>query len=113
MDEMENKNLEVAKTEDNTPEVAAAPDTQISAKKADKPVKKPEKRPNFFVRTGKKIAKWVRDLRSEAKKVVWPTGKQVVNNTVIVIIAVIIVAAFVAILDVSFGFVRDLFVSLF
>jgi len=112
MDEMENKNLEVAEAEE-TPEVSAAQNTQVTAKKTDKPAKKPEKKQNFFARAGKKIAKWVRDLRSEAKKVIWPTSKQVVNNTIIVIVSVLIVAVFVAVLDASFGFVRDLFVSLF
>jgi len=28
-----------------------------------------------------RIAKWFREMRSELKKVVWPTPKQIVNNT--------------------------------
>ena len=42
-----------------------------------------------------RIAKWLRELKSELKKVQWPTGKQTVNNTVIVIICVIIVGIFI------------------
>lgn len=30
---------------------------------------------------GNRIAKWFREMRSELKKVVWPTPKQIVNNT--------------------------------
>ena len=49
----------------------------------------------FFAR----IAKWMRELKSELKKVQWPTGKQTVNNTVIVIACVIIVGIFIWIFD--------------
>ena len=30
---------------------------------------------------GARIARWFREMRSELKKVVWPTPKQIVNNT--------------------------------
>ena len=49
------------------------------------------KKPNFFVRTGRRIAKWFREMKSELKKVVWPTGKQLLNNTLVVLVAVIVV----------------------
>ncbi len=49
------------------------------------------KKPNFFVRTGRRISKWFREMKSELKKVVWPSGKQLLNNTLIVLSAVIIV----------------------
>ena len=39
------------------------------------------KKPNFFVRTGKKFAKWFREMKSELKKVVWPTPAQLAKNT--------------------------------
>ncbi|MDR2356837.1 MAG: preprotein translocase subunit SecE [Oscillospiraceae bacterium] len=41
---------------------------------AKPPAKKKAKRKNPF-------AKWYREMRSELKKVVWPTPKQIVNNT--------------------------------
>ena len=49
------------------------------------------KKPNFFVRTGRRISKWFREMKSELKKVVWPSGKQLLNNTIIVLTAVIVV----------------------
>ena len=55
---------------------------------------KTEKKPGFVARMkgfGANIAKFFRDTKSELKKVVWPTPKQTVNNTVIVIICVIVV----------------------
>ena len=36
-----------------------------------------------------------KDTKAELKKVVWPTGKQVVNNTVWVLILVIVISAVV------------------
>ena len=58
--------------------------------------KKPEKKskPGFFARIGK----WFRDMRSELKKVQWPTRKQTVNNTLIVIACVVVVGVFICIL---------------
>ena len=42
-------------------------------------VKKEESKPGFF----KRIGKWFREMKSELKKVIWPTGKQLLNNTLI------------------------------
>jgi preprotein translocase subunit SecE len=53
--------------------------------------KKQVKQQNFFVRTGKRIAKWFREMKAELKKVVWPTPKQVLNNTWVVVVTVLIV----------------------
>jgi preprotein translocase subunit SecE len=36
-----------------------------------------------------------KDTRAELKKVVWPTGKQVINNTVWVLVLVIVISAVV------------------
>ena len=46
-----------------------------------------------------RIAKWMRELKSELKKVQWPSTKQTVNNTVIVIICIIIVGIFIWVFD--------------
>ncbi|NLL38714.1 MAG: preprotein translocase subunit SecE [Clostridiales bacterium] len=39
---------------------------------------------------GKRSARWFREMKSELKKVVWPTRKQLVNNSVIVFVVMII-----------------------
>ena len=51
-------------------------------------MKKPEKKPNVF----KRIAKWFREMRSELKKVVWPTPKQLLNNTIVALVVMIVAA---------------------
>ena len=57
------------------------------------------KKPNFFVRAGRGIAKWFREMKSELKKVVWPSGKQMLNNTIIVLSAVIVIGAIIVLFD--------------
>jgi len=59
-------------------------------------VKKKDKKQNFFVRFAKRIAKWFREMRAELKKVVWPTPKQVANNTWVVILTVLVVGLVVS-----------------
>ena len=41
-----------------------------------------------------RFARWFREMRSELKKVVWPTPKQIVNNT-LVSLSVMVAAAIV------------------
>ena len=74
--------------------------------------KKKQKQGNVFSRAGKRIAKWFRELVSEGKKVVWPTGKQVVNNTLVVIVCILLVGVFVWVLDIAFATIRDLLVGI-
>ncbi len=47
----------------------------------------------------KRIGKWFRDMKSELKKVQWPTAKQTANNTLIVIVCVIIVGVCIWLFD--------------
>ena len=45
---------------------------------------------------------FAKDFKAELKKVVWPTPKQLVNNTIAVITIVLITAAIVFALDLTF-----------
>ena len=71
------------------------------------------KKPNFFVRTGKRFSKWFREMKSELKKVVWPSCKQLLNNTIIVLVAVLIVGVIVCLFDFVAGLGIDLLGKLF
>ncbi len=51
----------------------AAPTKAVTA------VKKEDTQPNLF----KRIAKWFREMKSELKKVVWPSKKTIVKNSLI------------------------------
>ena len=56
-----------------------------------------------------RIKRYFRDMRGDLKKVVWPDKKQVLNNTGIVILVLIISAAIIC----GFDFVISWLVSLF
>ncbi len=45
-------------------------------------VKRTDKKPGFFSR----VKKWFRDMKSELKKVVWPTPKQFTKNTMVALV---------------------------
>lgn len=49
-----------------------------------------------------KIRKWFKDLRTEFKKVVWPSKKTVVNNTSVVVGVVALAAVIVGLVDAGF-----------
>ncbi|MBO5556594.1 MAG: preprotein translocase subunit SecE [Oscillospiraceae bacterium] len=53
--------------------------TNAAPAKAVTAVKKEETKPGFF----KRVAKWFREMKSELKKVIWPTPKTLLNNTLI------------------------------
>ena len=53
--------------------VSTAPAKAVTA------VKKDDAKPGFFARVGK----WFREMKSELKKVIWPNGKTLFNNTAI------------------------------
>ncbi len=50
----------------------------------------------------KKNKRFFKDFKAELKKVIWPTPKQLVNNTVAVITIVLILTIIVFFLDVAF-----------
>ena len=53
--------------------VNAAPTKAVTA------VKKDDTKPGFF----KRVGKWFREMRSELKKVIWPTAQQLTKNSLI------------------------------
>ena len=51
------------------------------------------------VNKGNRIARWLREMRSELKKVQWPTWKQVLKNTGVVILCVLVIGIFIWVFD--------------
>ncbi len=54
------------------------------------------------------IKKNFRDIKSEMKKIVWPSKSQIVNNTLIVIAVSLVAAVLVFGLDSVFGLINKL-----
>ena len=57
------------------------------------------KKANWFVRAWGGICRYFRELRSELKKVVWTSPKQVLKNTLIVAACVLVVGVFIWLFD--------------
>ena len=69
------------------------------------------KKANWFKRAWGGICRYFRELRSELKKVVWSSPKQVAKNTLIVLVCVAIVGAFIWVFDFVSRFGIDALIS--
>ena len=52
-------------------------------------------------------------MRAELKKVVWPTKKQVLQNTVVVLISVLVIGVFIWIFDAISNLIVQWLIGLF
>ena len=73
--------------------------TQAASEKAPKAQKDKKSEKKSKPGTFDRIGRWLRELKSELKKVQWPSKKQTVNNTVIVIACVLVVGVFIWLFD--------------
>ncbi len=71
------------------------------------------KKENWFKRIWGRICKYFRELRSELKKVVWSTPKQVLNNALVVVGCVLVVGVFIWLFDYAAEFLIHKLISLF
>ena len=63
---------------DEKKKAAPAPTAKVAAKRANEKL-------GFFAR----IKKWFRVMKSELKKVVWPTAKQTTNSTIVAVVVMV------------------------
>lgn len=59
------------------------------------------------VKENKQKGHYFKDMKAELKKVIWPTPKQLINNTLAVIAFTIIIAVIVFILDLCFNAITE------
>lgn len=73
-----------------------AKDTELTKKsaKSEKAAKPNQKKQN-------KVKKYFKDLKAEFKKVVWPSKKQVINNTSVVLVTMAFAGMFIWAFDVG------------
>ncbi|NPV54081.1 MAG: preprotein translocase subunit SecE [Firmicutes bacterium] len=62
-------------------------------------------------RAAGRVGRFLRDVRAELKKVAWPNRKELISYTVIVIISVMIVAAFIGLIDLVFSQILRLIIK--
>ena len=89
----------------------AAKDAEKAAKKAKQErikQSKPKKDGNAFSRAGSAVKKFFKDFVGTCKKIVWPTGKQVVKNSLVVLATIIVIGGVVALIDFGLTKIFDL-----
>lgn len=64
---------------------------------------------SFFGR----ISNWFRGMKSELKKVVWPTPKQIINNSLVVLVVMVVAGIVIGGFDELASRVVDVLISLF
>ena len=85
--------------EEKKPKIEEAEEKESKSKvAAAKPAKPVNKKPPLM----KRFKGFLRDYKSELKKIVWPGREQVIKNTGIVVTVIIIVAIIVGLLDLGF-----------
>lgn len=67
-------------------------------KKAEK-VKAKSNKPSF----GERLKKIWKDFKAEFKKIVWSSKRNTFNNTVLVVVSMIVIAICIGVLDFAFG----------
>ena len=65
---------------------------KVAAAEKQKDKKPANPNGNIFVRAGKAIKKFCKDIKGETKKIVWPDAKTVLKSTAIVLVVVIVCA---------------------
>ena len=96
----ENERLDQVPEEEASGVPAAEPAGETKSKPA-KPKKDKEKgkKAKDKKKKGNRIARWFREMKSELKKVQWPTFKEVLKNTGTVILCVLVVGIFIWVFD--------------
>lgn len=68
----------------------AAPKSDTKAVRKTGKKESAGKKPNPFVKFGKGLKNWFKELRKESKKVVWPDRKTVLKSSAIVLVTVVV-----------------------
>lgn len=72
---------------------------------------KGKKKENPFKKMGASVKKFFKDFKGECAKVTWPTGKTVLNNSLVVIVVVAIVGVVIFGIDTGLSKIIDVIVS--
>ena len=71
------------------------------------------KKENWFASKWNLTKKFFREIKSELKKVVWPTPQQVLKNALVVAACVLVVGIFIWLFDFVAQFIIDALISVF
>lgn len=103
---------------DQTPEeeLTAQPVAESKPEKKSKEAKAADKKAREKAAKkakGNRFFRWLREMRSELKKVQWPTWKQILKNTGIVLLCVLVIGVFIWVFDALAHLIIDALLNLF
>ncbi|MCD8004355.1 MAG: preprotein translocase subunit SecE [Oscillospiraceae bacterium] len=90
-----------------------APAPKPKKTKEEKEAEKKTKEKAQKKKKGNRVVRWFREMRSELKKVQWPGWKQVLKNTGIVLLCVLVIGVFIWIFDALVHRIIDALINLF
>lgn len=103
------KDLELEKSSPESEDTKdKAKKVEEKSKKTDKKDKEKDKKAAKEKKQKKGPVKYLKDARSEFKKVVWPTPKETSRNTVVVVVVCLMAGLLVFGLDSLFGLLNNL-----
>lgn len=85
--------------------------SEVKKNKAEKPAPA-KKKGNPFKKAGKAVKEFFKNFKGECKKITWPSGKTVLNSSLVVIVVVAIVGAVIFGIDTGISAIIDALVSL-
>ena len=65
----------------------------------------------FFARLGKGIGRKFKEMYFELKKVTWPTKKDMINYSIVVLVFIVIMGVIIGVIDLGAGKLVELLVS--
>ena len=83
----------------------------MAEEKKAKAKKEVAKKPNFFVRTWRRLCKLCKDVAGETKKVVWTPKDELSKSTKLVIVTVVAVSVAIAVVDTFCSWIINSFAS--
>ena len=104
LDQIPEEELTNEPAEENKPEKKSKEAKAADKKAKEKAAKKAK---------GNRFVRWLREMRSELKKVQWPTWKQVLKNTGIVLLCVLVIGVFIWVFDALAHLIIDALLNLF
>lgn len=98
-------NRELRRTQERS-QRSAQKQRQITQRKKAAEKKKAEKKGPW-----KTSVQFLRDVRIEMKKVIWPSRQEVINYTIVVLVTVVVVSTYILVLDLGLSKLLDLIIS--
>ena len=85
------------------------PNNKVNAKNKDTKINNGKKdNKKKVAKSDSNQKKWFKDFKSELKKIIWPSQKQLWENTAVVISMVVIVSVIIFLLDLGFKALNEL-----